>query len=451
MVVLHMASGRQGQTRDPNHTPPAPQAQQAPPAQQTALEWFPGLEEFRGTRYTIGVELSATQVRIAALSMDIEPNWQGATDIEKTCFYRMGFLEWDFDPHGIVDQDHITIVIDSIEQFLSETHLSRQSIIGIGVVTITSYIRDQGDPTQQLGNTIDTNMDALKNSLQRAFNVRIVGSNRSQRAAMTEYKYGIGQHIAAKDFLLYIHVSRNIASGAIFNGRFDEKGRFARGIAHTELHKDELERLCRSVFMAPTFPLPDYLNSSRCDICQKELCLYMVTSGQSIANHMAKLIDQGKPTQVIHIMQEREENNASLVYDRGGKAPVNREGLPIHLIDARAVFEAANRGNDPIAREFVDIAGVALGLAVAGIVNNGIVPDVVVLGGIGAIKGAGDTSRLVEMAQKTVAIMGIKGRDDTFLPVRPTDFPGFTALIGAAISARPNADQLSPDPAQPMP
>jgi predicted NBD/HSP70 family sugar kinase len=374
-----------------------------------------------GQNYRLGIEDDGDQIRVAARASDKMPNLAALTPFLRTNLYAIG--SWRkptrYRPQGAVTQQDANRVVEVVTKFLEQAQISRDNIIDVQYTTIVSYpdelIKSDITPPQPFR----TDTVAVDQALENLFSGRHASrSNTSQSALNVELKYGAGQDILPASPLFYITVSCNLnmdmegtASNVIFAG----------GIRHMVLNPDEVEKLGQHYF-PQVFHLA--LRKSPCEICQQSYCLSQFASGYAMADIAAEALN---PDQRELVSGRALQAGEAQVTDVGGTS--RYPGL-----DGYSVLQAAFQ-NEPISRNIVRQAGVALGLITADVVFRLIPTPLVVIGGAVPMGSAAEITQPfgLRMGVDTTVQRVLTLRDYPETKVTRSRFAGFTGLLGATL------------------
>ena len=396
-------------------------------------------DDAKGDRYVLGVELAASQLRIAALAQGAEPTLSVADAFARTRLYAVGSMDWDFEPQPgpspgnyEVSSEQAETVRDAIGQFLEDRQIGIDKVSEIRFGVIIGF--------DEQGRARLTDTDLLLDELGNSFGtMKLRSANRTRDALRVEHRYGAGLELKPAHNMVYVTLSRNLNFDALVDDtpvRWGSDGIFAPGIRHAHVDLEDLEQSWPAVVGEIDYEAPELAN---CPICKKKYCLHLLASGQGIVDLVARRMAgmsgaEVAETHVGRAMAAREQQGAQpFVQDRGAVAKVGRDGV---AIDTAAVFRASRR--DPACQLIINQAGVALGMVIVREILQSainIAPQLIVLGGaIPAGTEAEDLKSVEErdgidaVVQRVLASHGF-----TNIRVSRSRFSGFTGLLGVTL------------------
>jgi predicted NBD/HSP70 family sugar kinase len=374
-------------------------------------------------RFSVGAELTSTQLRLAVLPVDVTPNLDETEAFKRTGLLCVGQHAWTFEPEPVgpsytIPSDIAEKTQQAIREFLGQIKIKEASVERIAVGGVITYDKSAG--------VARVNNDQLAYVLAREFggSETVVGS-RTRAALKVERDYGAGKEYANLQRLLYVRLSSTINLDA-GDGRFEWTGDrvFARYIRHANVDRDRLEPYLRE-FLGQ-FDSPQAV---KCAVCGEYDCLYTFASGPGI-------LERVPDAAVAAVVEARGIGSRSAQGDLGAQARRNGQE-----IDSAAVFRGSVR--NPALRQLVVQAGIAVGIALADHVLEVYEPDLIVVGGTVPLGTRIEDDELLESRQSIDAIIQrtlareLKDRIARLrLTVTRSRFAGFTGLLGLTLHDR---------------
>jgi predicted NBD/HSP70 family sugar kinase len=395
-------------------------------------------EDARRDKYVLGVELAASQLRVAALGEKVKPDLREVHPFGRTQFYAVGSYDWPFEPQRSsltgkyeVSADDAETVCQAIGQFLKDRGIDVEQVDEIHVGVIIGF--DESGLAQV------TDTELLRQRLADDFgDMEFMAANRTRSALQVEHGYGAGVQIRPSHNMLYVTISRNLNFDALLNDvpTVWPGGIFAPGIRHSHVDPEDLEQMWHAVFGDSDYEAPEL---DKCAICRNDNCLHRIASGQGIVDLVAAEMatmsgDDVRRSEVGQWMRTRQPAaRRPFVRDRGAVAKVGPDGVEI---DTAAVFRASPR--DPRCRRVVNQAAVAIGLTIVqnvlkSVINLG--PQLIVLGGtVPAGVEAEDIKPIEERDGVDAVVQRVLAKEGfTNIPVTRSRFSGFTGLLGVTL------------------
>jgi len=331
----------------------------------------------------VGVDFGGTQIR-AALARNGE------------ILTRVGYLtrsEEGFEP--VLER-----LKESIRQAVAQGNVTLQQVGGIGFCApgpLDSHTGVLYDPP----NLRSWHNVPIKRILEDEFKVPVHVGNDANLAGLGEYMYGAGRGL--RD-MIYVTVSTGIGGGIIIDGKILE------GISGTA---GEVGHMTID------------MHGPVCN-CGNIGCVEAIASGTAIARQAAAAIAAGRGGGILAQLPAYQADPHKDIAGRSaaelGAAP------PLHLeleVDARLVVKAAEAG-DPVARQIIDDAATAIGVAMVNLIHL-FNPQMIVIGG--GVSKAGDLlfgpiQRVVNQRAMRVPAQAVK--------IVPAALGENVGLIGAA-------------------
>lgn len=371
---------------------------------------------------TINIELTATQIRILALTGSDQLSPTNPEHLAR--FAEAWEKRWD----GLsIDNSYVVRIMECVDEYL-EKHQARLSkdldgIKGGCITTVNSY---------QDGVPHTARTDILERALQLRIDTieKILVKNRTYGSAEFEYRYGTIAQIkpanSASFNSSFIYMGYNI-SLALLNSAgepFDPTASAGASLPHDRIDTDWLTK-----YEMGSAYLPD-----QCPACGKPDCVSNFASANSIVTQMFKAISTREQYALLeHAMSQRVAEYEKRL-DPGDFLDVNLgNARNLKRIDARGVILASNA--DPqrkdqvkcdISTKILRRAGHALAYLAIRKIKGPYNPSVVVLGGV-----LTTANWLASEMLDTLNEERIGNTQFVF-----SDYSEFPALIGGAILAR---------------
>ncbi|GHO44352.1 ROK family protein [Ktedonospora formicarum] len=271
----------------------------------------------------VGVDLGGTQIRAAAL--------QGSTLLS-----RVSMLTGENGtPERVVPR-----LFRAVDQALSEAHLSRKEIVGIGIAA-PGPLNNRTGVVLSPPNLPGWRNIPLREIFEEQYQLPVYLENDANAGALGEYLFGAGR--GSQD-MVYLTISTGIGGGVIADGRILEGTAGTAGeLGHITV--DWRGELCG---------------------CGNVGCLEGLASGTGIARRVLEAIGRGEGEELLALARQQNSSPGESTHET-------------FRVDARLVAQGASMGI-PLARRVLDEAAEALGVGLVNIIHL-FNPEVIALGG----------------------------------------------------------------------